>query len=187
MESEISQVKKRDGTIILFNKQRIVDAIWKAMRTVNEGDKERAEELADQVVNILNHKFRKSTAPTVEEIQDIVEEVLILNKYAKTAKAYILYRKQHEDIREMASLMNTVETIEKYINQMDWRVKENANMTYSLQGLNNHIASIVVAEYWLDKLYPSAIAEAHKNGILHIHDLSTLELIALAGIYRIFY
>ena len=74
----------------------------------------------------------------------------------------------------MASLMNTVETIEKYINQMDWRVKENANMTYSLQGLNNHIASIVVAEYWLDKLYPSAIAEAHKNGILHIHDLSTL-------------
>jgi len=171
---DVSQIRKRDGTFILFNKQKIVDAVWKAMRTVNEGDKDRAEEVADQVIDLLNHKFRKTTAPTVEEVQDGIEEVLILNKYVKTSKAYILYRKQHNDVRRMASLMNTVETIEDYINQEDWRVKENANMTYSLQGLNNHIASIVVAEYWLDKLYPSKIANAHRNAEIHIHDLSTL-------------
>ncbi|MCC7552417.1 ribonucleoside triphosphate reductase [Candidatus Micrarchaeota archaeon] len=171
---EVSQIRKRDGTIVLFNKQKIIDAIWKAMRTVNEGDRDRAEEVADQVVELLNHKFRKTTSPTVEEIQDVIEEVLILNKYVKTSKAFILYRKQHSDVRRMASLMNTVETIEKYIDQADWRVKENANMTYSLQGLNNHIASLVVAEYWLDKLYPSKIAFAHRNAEIHIHDLSTL-------------
>lgn len=171
---EISQIRKRDGTIVLFNKQKIIDAIWKAMRTVNEGDKDRAEEVADQVVDLLNHKFRKTTSPNVEEIQDVIEEILILNKYVKTSKAFILYRKQHNDVRRMASLMNTVETIEKYIDQADWRVKENANMTYSLQGLNNHIASLVVAEYWLDKLYPSKIANAHRNAEIHIHDLSTL-------------
>lgn len=172
-ENEIYQIRKRDGTVVLFDRSRIRDAIWKAFRVTGEGDKDRAENLSDQAVNILNHKYSEKH-PSVEQIQDIVEEVLILNKYVKTAKAYILYRSQHSQLRELGHLMKNVEMIDGYLENSDWRIKENANMAYSLQGLNTHISSLIVSQYWLSKVYSPVIGDAHKNGDFHIHDLNTL-------------
>jgi ribonucleoside-triphosphate reductase (formate) len=172
-ENEIYQIRKRDGTIVLFDRSRIRDAIWKAFRVTGEGDKDRAENLSDQVVSILNHKYSEKH-PSVEQVQDIVEEVLILNKYVKTAKAYILYRSQHSQLRDLGHLMKNVEMIDSYLENSDWRIKENANMAYSLQGLNTHISSIIVSQYWISKVYSTVIGDAHRNGDFHIHDLNTL-------------
>ena len=172
-ENKVFQIRKRDGTGVLFDRSRIRDAIWKSFRVTGEGDKSRAENLTDQVVNILNHKFSEKH-PSVEQIQDIVEEVLIINKYVKTAKAYILYRSQHTQLRELGHLMKNVEMIDGYLDNQDWRIKENANMAYSLQGLNTHISSIIISQYWVNKIYPSALGEAHRSGDLHLHDLNTL-------------
>jgi ribonucleoside-triphosphate reductase len=113
--------------------------------------------------------------PEVEEIQDIVERVLLDSPYYKTAKAYIIYREQHAQIRQMATRAN-VDLVEHYIQKMDWKVNENSNMSYSLQGLNNYISSDVTSEYWLNSIYPPEIRVAHKNGDLHIHDLSLLSV-----------
>ncbi len=172
-ESNIYQIRKRDGKVVLFDRNRIRDAVWKAFRVTGEGDKDRAEILTDQVVNMLNNKFREKH-PSVEQIQDSVEDVLILNKYLKTAKAYILYRSQHSQMRDLGHLMRNVEIIDGYLENSDWRIKENANMAYSLQGLNTHISSIIISQYWINKIYPPALAEAHKSGDLHVHDLNTL-------------
>jgi len=173
-ENKISHIRKRDGSLVLYNREKIVNAVWKAMRAVNEGDREEAEIIASKVERVLNNKHWPNNVPSVEDIQDIVEETLILEKYVKTAKAYILYRKKHEDLRKMAHHLDTVEIIEGYLHMEDWRVRENANMNYSLQGLNHHISSVIVADYWLNKLYTEPIARAHKHGDFHIHDLSTL-------------
>ncbi len=172
-ENSIYQIKKRDGTVVLFDRNRIRDAVWKAFRVTGEGDKDRAELLTDQVISVMNHKFRQTT-PSVEQIQDIVEEVLILNKYVKTSKAYILYRSQHSQMRDIGHLIKNVEMIDAYLENQDWRIRENANMAYSLQGLNTHISSIIVSQYWLSKIYPQAIGDAHRNGDFHLHDLNTL-------------
>jgi ribonucleoside-triphosphate reductase len=170
----VSQLRKRDGTLVLFNKQKIIDAIWKAMSAVGEGDMEQSKKLASNIEDILNVKYHDMAAPSVENVQDIIEDVLMINGFTKAAKAYILYRKQHQQLRDVAEIISSVEIIDNYINERDWRVRENANMTYSLQGLNNHIAGIVVSNYWLNKLYPPKIAEKHKQGEFHIHDLSVL-------------
>ncbi|MBU1584087.1 MAG: ribonucleoside triphosphate reductase, partial [Proteobacteria bacterium] len=113
--------------------------------------------------------------PEVEEIQDIVERVLLDSPYYKTAKAYIIYREQHNQIRKIA-IKENVGLMESYIRKMDWKVKENSNMSYSLQGLNNYISSDITAEYWLNKIYPPKIRDAHYAGDLHIHDLSLLSV-----------
>ena len=112
--------------------------------------------------------------PTVEEIQDIVEKMLIENGHAQTAKAYILYRKQHQDMRELAALLSSADLVDQYLEIEDWRVKENSNMSYSLQGLNNYLSSTVIAKYWITRIYPASIAESHFSGDMHIHDLGVL-------------
>ncbi|MCC7570769.1 ribonucleoside triphosphate reductase [Candidatus Micrarchaeota archaeon] len=170
----VSQVQKRDGKYVLYNPKKIVDAIWKALDAAGEGEISMAEKLGKNVEDILNIKYGDKYTPSVENVQDVVEEVLMINGYTKAAKAYILYRKQHQDLRNLAILIGNSGIVESYLNKSDWRVKENANMSYSLQGLNNHIAGTIVANYWLDKLYPEKISKAHKSGELHIHDLSTL-------------
>jgi ribonucleoside-triphosphate reductase len=111
----------------------------------------------------------------VEEIQDIVERVLLDSVYYQTAKAYILYRAQHAQIRQMATRAN-VDLVDHYIQKLDWKVNENSNMSYSLQGLNNYISSDITAEYWLNSIYPPEIRTAHKSGDIHIHDLSLLSV-----------
>ncbi|MCW4008509.1 MAG: ribonucleoside triphosphate reductase [Candidatus Bathyarchaeota archaeon] len=167
-------VRKRDGKLAEFNADKITEAVWKATKAVGGKNRATAEEVSRDVVATLIQKYGDDGVPTVEEIQDIVEKTLIKKGYDKVAKAYILYRRQHQEMRELALLLGQVELVESYIDMEDWRVKENANMTYSLQGLNNYLAGTVVANYWLNKLYPPEIAEAHKNGDIHIHNLSML-------------
>jgi ribonucleoside-triphosphate reductase len=113
--------------------------------------------------------------PTVEEIQDIVEDELLESKFKKTAKAYILYREQHKQIRELLSSKNN-DLIEAYINKTDWQVRENGNMTFSFQGLNHYLASELSKQYWLYQIYPNEIREAHIEGDFHIHDLGFLSV-----------
>lgn len=170
----VTKIIKRDGRIVSFDKRKITNAIFKAAQAVGGSNFKRAKFLADQVVEIINKKFT-SSIPTVEEVQDIVEKVLIENGHAKTAKAYILYRQQRTEIRNFQNLMlNTDKMIRDYIGEKDWRVKENSNMDFSLQGLNNHIISAVTSKYWLEKIYPPKIREAHEYGDFHIHDLGLL-------------
>lgn len=170
----ITKVMKRDGSIVDFDRKKIENAIFKAAKAVGGSDYSIAEKLTDQVIEILEQKFGFST-PHVEDIQDVVEKVLIENGHAKTAKAYILYRKQHQDMREFKNLFLDIEnTIDQYIGKMDWRVNENSNMSYSLQGLNNHISTAVISKYWLNNIYPKEVAEAHMNGDFHLHDLGVL-------------
>jgi len=119
--------------------------------------------------------MRPGPTPEVEEVQDIVERVLLDSPYYKTAKAYILYREQHAQIRQLTTTFN-VDLVDQYIQKTDWKIKENSNMSYSLQGLNNYISSDVTAEYWLNSIYPPEIRNAHKEGDIHIHDLSLLSV-----------
>ncbi len=167
-------VRKRDGRLEAFDQERITNAIWKAAKAVGGKDRELAKRLSDQVVEVLKNRFGEEGVPTVEEIQDIVEKILIENGHARTAKAYILYRKQHQDLRELAALLSSADLVDQYLDIEDWRVKENSNMSYSLQGLNNYLSSTVIAKYWITRIYPPNIAEAHFSGDMHIHDLGVL-------------
>ncbi len=171
----VSNVLKRDGRVVSFNIERIINAIFKAARAVGGEDRTTASKLALEVTKLVNEKYGDIGIVSVEEIQDIVEKVLIENGHAKTAKAYILYRKQRADIRQIKNMLEEAENlIENYLGKEDWRVKENSNTTYSLQGLNNYISSSVTASYWLNKIYPEEIKNAHVEGDFHIHDLSLL-------------
>ncbi|MEM3616687.1 MAG: ribonucleoside triphosphate reductase [Candidatus Bathyarchaeia archaeon] len=167
-------VRKRDGRLEPFDQERITNAIWKAAKAVGGKDRELAKRLSDQVVAELKRRFGEDGVPTVEEIQDIVEKILIENGHARTAKAYILYRKQHQDLRELAALLSSADLVDQYLDIEDWRVKENSNMSYSLQGLNNYLSSTVIAKYWITRIYPPNIADAHFSGDMHIHDLGVL-------------
>jgi anaerobic ribonucleoside-triphosphate reductase len=167
-------VRKRDGRLEPFDQERITNAIWKAAKAVGGKDREQAKRISDQVVAELKNRFGEDGCPTVEEIQDLVEKLLIENGRAQTAKAYILYRKQHQDMRELAALLSNADLVDQYLELEDWRVKENSNMSYSLQGLNNHLSSTVIAKYWISRIYPSSIAGAHFSGDMHIHDLGVL-------------
>src|SRR3989339_59623 len=172
--NQIEQVRKRDGSIDGFSQDKVTLAIIKALKSVGRDDQKLAEELSDKVVHNLNNKFHPRSIPAIEEIQDIVEEVLIKDGLVKAAKAYIIYREQHARLRDLKKLIDSNDVIEGYLKQLDWRVKENANMAYSLQGLNNHVASAVSSHYWLNKVYPPEIRDAHTSGDLHIHDLQLL-------------
>ena len=170
---DITKIKKRDGRVVPFEKEKITKAIWKAAQAVGGRDYETAVQLTDKVVEIAQYIDDEDIA-TVEGIQDLVERVLVKNGHYKTAKAYILYRKQHEDLREASQLFFNNKIIGDYLDKNDWRVKENSNMTYSLQGMNFHIASLVVSQYWLNQIYPPEIKQAHTEGDFHIHDLGIL-------------
>jgi ribonucleoside-triphosphate reductase len=167
-------VRKRDGRLEDFDQERITKAVWKAAKAVGGKDREQAKKLSNQVVSELKNRFGEDGVPTVEEIQDIVEKMLIEDGHARTAKAYILYRKQHQDLRELAALLSSADLVDQYLDIEDWRVRENSNMSYSLQGLNNYLSSTVIAKYWITRIYPSNIADAHFSGDIHIHNLGVL-------------
>ena len=179
MKNKITQIKKRDGRVVDFDKKKIVDAIFKALTATNKGGRGIAHRLSKKVLELLNKRFVASKGevkiPTVEDVQDIVEEVLILEDLTETAKAYILYREQRRRIREAQKIIEeTLETIDSYIGEQDWQVKENANMAFSLQGLNHYLTSAGTKKYWLNKIYPEEIRKAALSGDFHIHNLDTL-------------
>lgn len=167
----LEYVFKRNGTMQKFDKQKIVNAIYKAVVACGGNDKKRAEYLADQVIIYVKDKI-PGNHPTVEEIQDAVEKILIENRHAKVAKAFILYRDKRNQVRETNALTGaTIELFEDYLGEKDWTVKENANMQKSIAGLNNYVRESFTKKYWLNEIYPSDIRDAHINGAIHIHDL----------------
>ncbi|NPB09211.1 MAG: ribonucleoside triphosphate reductase [Thermodesulfobacteria bacterium] len=169
-------VRKRDGSFVPFDRRRIINAVYKAVKAVGQDDRQIAEEVANEVALKLYRTFFKfGNVPHVEQIQDIIEDTLIARGLTEVAKAYILYREKRKQAREIGkAIVDGVNLIEDYLTREDWRVQENSNMNYSLQGLNFHISSSVVARYWLTKLYPPMVGEAHREGDFHIHDLGVL-------------
>jgi len=169
----IEKVRKRDGRVVKFDKSRIMRAILKAGQATGEFDKDIAEELTNKALSLIEHNLKN--IPSVEEIQDIVERVLLNSSYKKTAKLYILYRDQHAKIREITTKAS-LDLVDQYLAEVDWRVNENSNMSFSLQGLNNYIDSEIIKTYWLNSIYPPEVREPYINGDIHIHDLSSLSV-----------
>lgn len=170
----IRKILKRDGKVADFNPIKITEAIWKAAQAVGGKDHRKAAELTDKALERLEKELKRGEIPTVEQVQDIVEKTLIEEGHAKTAKAYILYRKQHKDIREVGGLLKDIDVVDGYLGMMDWKVQENSNMSYSLQGLNVYATENIISHYWLNKIYPPEIGDTHTKGSFHIHDLGTL-------------
>lgn len=160
--------------MVAFRPIKIVKAIEAAFKSGGEGSKEEAFKVAGKVVKEIEKRFNGTIVPEVEQVQDIIQKILLDENYEKTAQAFQLYRELHRKIRDVSSLVDSDELIEKYLANADWRVKENANMTYSLQGLNNHVASIISANFWMNKIYTREIRKAHLSGDIHIHDLALL-------------
>ena len=169
------QVVKRDGKIVEFDITKIAEAIKKAFDATKT-------EYNDSVIDFLALKTSADFLPkikdgkiAVEDIQDSVEAVLSRGGYETVAKAYILYRKQREKLRSMKSTyLDYKDTVDKYLNVTDWRVKENSTVTYSVGGLILSNSGAITANYWLSEVYDQEIANAHRNCEIHLHDLSML-------------
>ncbi|MBU2504055.1 MAG: ribonucleoside triphosphate reductase [Nanoarchaeota archaeon] len=170
----IEQIIRRDGEIVPFEQERITEAIWKAVKSVGGQDKQKAREVSDSVVQEIEGKFGNGRLPTVEGVQDIVQRVLIKRGHDETATAYIRYRFAHEGLRDVRTTVETISSVENYLGKEDWEVRENANMGFSLQGLNNFLAEKTIGNYWLNRVYPEEIRKTHQSGEFHIHDLGTL-------------
>ena len=167
----VTQVYKRDGTFENFDLEKITNAIFKAAKACGGNNKETANNLAKEVEINLNNQFNHKV-PTVEEIQNIVEKVLIENRHAQVAKSYILYREKRKQARENNALIGaTIEMFDNYLSEKDWAIKENANMQRSIAGLNNYVREAFTKRYWLNEVYPDYIRELHNSGAIHIHDL----------------
>lgn len=167
-------IVKRDGSKLSFDKEKITYAIQRAGEDTQEFDKEEAMLLTAQVIKVLTHKFN-DTDPTVEQIQDVVEQVLISSNHFKTARSYIVYRENRARLRQQKqALVDVVSSIDEYLSRSDWRVNANANQGYSLGGLILNMSGKMVANYWLKSIYPEKISDAHRNGDFYIHDLDML-------------
>ncbi len=174
-EHKIEQIRKREGNVAPFHPEKITEAVFKAVRASGEGDLAIAERVSAHVVSILGITCRDGRIPTVEEVQDLVEKALIDLGYAAVAKSYILYREKHANLRESRKLLEGArDMVDDYIGRLDWRVNENSNMDYSLQGLNNYVSAGIASRYWIGSIYPTEIREAHTNGDFHLHDLGIL-------------
>jgi len=171
----VTKVQKRDKTKEDFNIEKIRIAIWKALTATKQGNGEKSKKIADKVNQLISIRFKEEEIPTVEQIQDIVEEALILEDEVEAAKAYILYREQRRRIREQEIVSEeAVDRIDNYLEKLDWEVRENSNMTFSLQGMNHYGVSYIVKKYWLNKIYPKEVREANEKGLFHLHNLDTL-------------
>jgi ribonucleoside-triphosphate reductase len=165
-------IQKRDGRIVPFDQKKVAMALAKAGAATGEFGERQAEKLAYKVLAEALEQI-DADVPTVEQIQDVTEAVLVKSRYKETAKAFIIYRHKHNETRKLIE-HSQIDLMDQYIGQMDWRVRENSNMTFSLQGLRNYVASEVTKNYWLNNVYTKEIGDAHKNGDMHIHDLDSL-------------
>ncbi len=166
---------KRDGSEVDFNKQRIEKALEKAGQATTEFNSLEAQLLTHQVIKVISHRFGDRQVPDIEAVQDIVEQVLISANHVETARAYIVYREQHNKLREdKRTLVDVSSSVNEYLDKSDWRVNANANQGYSLGGLILNTSGKMIANYWLSHVYPPEIGEAHREGDIHIHDLDML-------------
>ncbi len=174
MVTSISRIKKRDGLITDFVQDKITQAVYKAMESNGMADEQSAQKISDIVTFVLEDKFGGYTIPSVEQIQDIVEMVLMKQGFHEIAKSYILYRERHKDIREARKIgINLERLIKDYINDLDWKIRENSNEgVMSFSGLNARVSGEVLANFALNQLYSEKIKKAHMDGAIHIHDLS---------------
>ena len=176
-EISVKSIIKRDGRIAPFDAEKITHAVFEAVKATGSNDRTIAERISNEVVDLLSILYKGNRIPTVEEIQDLVENRLIAADFDQVAKRYILYRAQHAQLRSTRKLLDdAMLMIEDYIGKDDWRIQENSNMSYSLQGLNNHISSSICSQYWLTKIFPEDIGNLHTNGDFHIHDLGLLSV-----------
>ena len=171
-EAPLVRIQKRDGRLVPFDAGKISAAIMKAGRATGEFAPETAKALMLRVM-ILAQSLSSTGIPTVEEVQDLVEAVLLASPFKKTAKAYILYREDHARIRAMVEKAD-LDLIDRYLHRDDWKVRENSNTTYSLQGLNSYISADISQTYWLNRIYTPEVRDAHLSGALHLHDLGQL-------------
>lgn len=170
----IKKIRKRDGSLADYDIGKIENAIAKAMMSLGDGEIKDCKKMARITELYLTEKF-EDKIPTVEDVQDIVESVLMKNGYEDVAKAYIIYRKDHEKIRNINNtFLDYKATVDKYLKLADWRVKENSTVTYSVGGLILSNSGAITANYWLSDVYDKEIEQAHKNADIHIHDLSML-------------
>ena len=168
------RVVKRGGAVVAFVETRIREAIRRAGQATGEFGADEAARLAVLVVKVLAHRFDGRDAG-IEAIQDVVEQTLIAADYFRTARAYIVYREQHRKLREDRKTLIDVEaSVNEYIERRDWRINANANQGYSLGGLILNVSGKVVANYWLNHVYPPEAGRAHRDGDIHIHDLDML-------------
>ncbi|TES87104.1 MAG: ribonucleoside triphosphate reductase [Candidatus Aminicenantes bacterium] len=174
MERTVSRIKKRDGNIADFVQDKITNAVYKAMESHGLTDNGAATTVSDIVTFMLEEKFGGYTIPSVEQIQDIVEMVLMKRGYHDVAKSYILFRERHKEIREARKTgINLERLIKDYINDADWKIKENSNEgTVSFSGLNARVSGEVLSNFALNQLYSEKIKKAHLEGDFHVHDLS---------------
>jgi len=176
-EFPIKWIIKRHGDTAPFNAEKITDAVYKSVQAAGSKDRSIAEQACHKVLDILKITYKGNRIPTVEEVQDLVEFQLIELNQKEIAKKYILYRHQHEQIRSTRKMFDdALEMIDDYLDKDDWRIKENSNMSFSLQGLNNHIASKISSQYWLEKIYDDKIRDLHKSGAFHLHDLGLISV-----------
>lgn len=170
----ITSIIKRDGSIEPFNPEKIVIAISKAGSATGEFDTQVSKELVQSMV-LPRINAKKGRAVSVEDVQDIVENVLFDTAFEKSYKAYTLYREDRRKSRETKKALIDVEkSMNEYLRQDDWRVKANANQGYSLGGMILNISGKITANYWLNNVYPEEVGVAHRNGDYHIHDLDML-------------
>jgi len=174
MVKGISRIKKRDGTVVDFNQDKITKAISKAMESQGTVDPSSAKTTSDIAAFMIEEKFGGYTVPSVEQIQDIVEMVLMKQGYLDVAKNYILYREKHKGIREAKKTgLNLERLIKDYINDADWKIRENSNEgVTSFSGLNARVSGEVLSNFALNQIYTEPIKKAHQEGDFHIHDLS---------------
>ena len=171
----VTKVLKRDKTKESFNPEKVRIAVWKALTATKQGNGEKSQKIADKVTQLIDLRFKEEEVPTVEQVQDIVEEALMLEDEVEAAKAYILYREQRRRIREQDKVSEeAVDRVDDYLEKLDWEVRENSNMTFSLQGMNHYAVSYIVKKYWLNKIYPKEVRDANEKGFLHLHNLDTL-------------
>ena len=177
---QIQTVLKRDGSTQSFDRTRIENAVFAATRAVGADlGRSWAERISYSVVGLLSQRCEEKgiSQPSVEQIQDIVEEVLVKSDQFQIAKAYILYRQQRQEARAAEHiLLDGEKLMEDYLQVTDWRVSENSNLNYSLQGLNFYLASSIASQYWLNKIYPPEVRDAHIGGAIHLHDLGALSV-----------
>jgi len=169
-----TEVIKRDGGRKRFDAGKIESAIARAGAATGEFKADVAGEVTAQVLKVIAHRY-PGTSPAIEDIQDVVEQALIAADHVKTARAYIVYREHHKQLRaDRKTLMDVAQSINEYLDQQDWRVNANANQAYSLGGLILNTSGKVTANYWLSHVYPPEVGAAHRDGSVHIHDLDML-------------